>query len=161
MEASRPDGTIGNPNHNPNHDPSTDVIPRSASLDCVIIDEPEVVTTNIDELLKEYKVNQSKLVKVEHHIKHLEESLKQLKIPRGLQINQECQVIDETEDFRIHIREIQLNAEIEIVNVILDHYRPIFKKLWTRINYSLANWKNFLPQHPISRKKPSQSTNPS
>ena len=34
------------------------------------------------------------LVKVEHHIHHLEESLKQFKIPKGLQINQEYRVME-------------------------------------------------------------------
>ena len=40
--------------------------------------------------------------------------------------------MEETENFRIHIREIQLNTEMEIVNAILDHYRPVFRRLCER-----------------------------
>lgn len=64
--------------------------------------------------------------KVEHHCDFLEDSLQQFKIPKGLQLNKEYPVIDQDENFRAHTREIQFNAEIEIVNAILDYYRELF-----------------------------------
>ena len=67
---------------------------------------PELQTMNIDKLLETYRVVQSKCVKVEQHITFLELSIKQHKIPKGLQINKDNQVIHENEDFKAHIREI-------------------------------------------------------
>ena len=95
-------------------------------------DLPELSTTESEEVLHLYKINQSKLVKVEHHIHFLEDSIKEFKIPKGLQINKEYPAIDEIEDFRAHIREIQLNAEMEIVNAILNHYKQLFKTLCSK-----------------------------
>ena len=82
-------------------------------------------TTDVDELSHTMKINSSKLIKIEHHIDFLEESLKQHKIPKGLQLNKEYQVMGETQDFRTHIREILLNAETEITKAIISHYRQL------------------------------------
>ena len=90
---------------------------------------------------------------MEHHI---EESLKQFKIPKGLQINKEYQVMEETENFRIHIREIQLNTEMEIVNAILDHYRPVFRRLCERNKLFIKTRRTIsLPLHRNFQRKPS------
>ena len=58
---------------------------------------------NTEKILQQYKVNQSNLIKLEHHI------------------------MDVTDEFKSKIREIQLQTEIQIMNTILDHYEPIFK----------------------------------
>lgn len=115
-----------------NNPPSTDVIPsQEAEEDVVMTDEtfPEINAMNDDQLLSNYRINQSKLVKVEHHIKFLEQSIAETKIPQGLQWNKDYQVIDETEDFKVQIRKIQMLAEIDIVNTILSHYKNIFQQL--------------------------------
>ena len=72
-------------------------------------DFPELNTTDINKLLESYRINQSKTVKVEHHLIFLKESKKEHKIPKGLQWNKEYQVIDETQDFRTQVIQIQLN----------------------------------------------------
>ena len=54
-----------------------------SSLDQLeIMDQHELNTNSIDELLQNYKINQRKLVKVEHHIQHLEEPLNNLRSPK-------------------------------------------------------------------------------
>ena len=111
-------------NQNSNSNPSnSEVIPTSSE------DYPELQKMNANQLLEAYRVNQSKCFKVEHHIHFLEQSLKQCKIPKGLQINKEYQVIDESEDFKASIREIIMNAEIETVQAIIDHYKELFSNL--------------------------------
>jgi len=114
-----------------NNPPSSAVIPSTS--DSLQMDTnqllPVLQTNNIDQILPTYKINQTKMIKVEHHIDFLKQSLKEYKIPVGLQWNSEYNVIDETEDFRINIRQIQMHAEIEIVEAIIEHYEETFQIL--------------------------------
>lgn len=146
------------PLYNP---PSQDVILLSANnIAMDTSDSPELNTTDPEKLLQLYKINTSKRTKVEHHITFLEESLKQYKIPKGLQINKEYPVIDETEDFRSHIREIQMNAEIEIANTILTHYRTLFATLTKRTNLLSKRLKDLQPTTPELEKKTEEISKP-
>ena len=56
--------------------------------------------------------------------------------------------MEETEDFRIHIREIQLNAEIDTVNAILDHYRPLFRRLCEKNKLFIKRLEELSPSTP-------------
>lgn len=111
---------------NTNNPSSLDVIPETPDQDQEFI---ELNTDDTDRLLEYYRINQSKTVKVEHHIKFLKQSLKEYKTPKGLQINKEYHVIEEDEEFRKRIREIHMNAEIDIVTAMIEHYEGIFEKL--------------------------------
>ena len=121
---------IQNPNHNPS---TTDVIPdQQVETDEVMMTEttfPDIDKMNEEQLLTNYKVNQSKLIKVDHHLKFLRQSLQENKIPKGLQINKTYQVMEETEDFKAEIRSIHMLAEMDIVNQIIEHYDTIYRQL--------------------------------
>ena len=121
---------------------------------------PELNTQDPEKLLQLYKINISKQTKVEHHITFLEESLKQYKIPKGLQINKEYPVIDETEDFRSHIREIQMNAELETVKAILAHYKSLLTTLTRNINLLSKRLKDLQPTTPDLEKKTEEISKP-
>ena len=146
---------------NCNNPASTEVILISEEETAMDTDQfPELNTTNTEELLRIYKINQSKTVKVEHHIHFLEDSIKEFKIPKGLQINKEYPVIDETEDFRAHIREIQLNAELEIVNTILTHYHQLFKTLCSKNKILIKKLEDLTTTTPNLGKKTQEIDKP-
>ena len=42
--------------------------------------------------------------------------------------------MEATKQFRTQIRRIQQRTELEIINTILDHYRPLFKTLCEKSN---------------------------
>jgi len=131
---------------NPN---SKYVIPSTIDADAMEVEDfPELNTTDINKLLEAYRVNQSKAVKVEHHILFLEQSLKEFKIPKGLNWNKDYQVVDETEDFKAHIREIHMNAEIEIVNAIIDHYKDLYKILCKKSKAFVKKFEDLVPTTP-------------
>lgn len=133
------------PSDNPS---SSDVIP--SSLDEA---DSELNTTDINKLLDAYKINQSKAVKVEHHILFLEQSLKECKIPKGLQWNKDYHVIDETADFKTHIRQIHMNAEIEICQAILDHYKERFDILCKKSKAFTNRMEELAPENPELQTK--------
>ncbi|XP_065909039.1 uncharacterized protein [Dysidea avara] len=110
--------------HTPNNNPIPPaVIPESSASEST--NHPEIETMPFDKLLETYRINQSKLFKINHHLQFLRESLKKYTIPKGLQINKEYQVIDETEDFRKAIRNILMNAEIDTTTAIIEHYEDL------------------------------------
>jgi len=84
---------------------------------------------SINQLLEEYRICQSKLSKITHHLDFLRESLKKYTIPKGLQINKEYHVIDETNDFRAAIRNILMNAEVETTEAIISHYEELQRSI--------------------------------
>ena len=116
------DKELDDANPTPNHNPT-----NNSGLDGTASANPNHNPNPDENILQQYKTNQNKLIKLEHHITFLEESLLESKIPRGLQFNKNYQVMDITEEFKTKVREIQLQAEIQIVNTILNHYRPIFQ----------------------------------
>ena len=107
---------VRGPNPNPNPNPAAN-------------NYSEIQRVSNDELLETYRINKSKLHKIEHHLKFLKESLDRCKIPKGLQIVKEYRVIDETEDFKANIRTILMNAEIETTQAIIDHYEELYETI--------------------------------
>lgn len=140
-----------------NNNPSTmDVIPETQDQD-ESIDFMELHTTDTNnKLLESYRINESKAVKVEHHIQFLKQSRKEYKIPKGLQINNQYHVIDENQDFRAHINEIRYNAEMEIVNAILEHYETLYNTLCKKsraLTKKLAELTNDTPDLTNKKEK--------
>ena len=125
---------------------NTDVIPESLPMETEAY--PELSNMSNVQLLETHRVNLSKITKLEHHIEFLNLSLKQCKIPKGLQINKEYQVIDETEDFKLAIREILMSAEIETVQTIIEHYKEIHSNLCHKAKATVKRIEQLVPKNP-------------
>lgn len=121
------DGTDGNPN--PNLDPALSAaIPINA-----LTDQTSTPVDCIKSLSHSYQVKSTQLEKAKHHHEFLSQSFAELKIPQGLQWQTDFHVMHETEEFRQHIKTIQICAEMKIVNALSSHYKELAARLTTEV----------------------------
>ena len=124
------DGRIAD-NANPNTDPVTE----SAI--------PALSNEEIEKLLWEYKRDSTKLTKSTHHLQFLSECHKERKIPKGLQLRMNLNVMDGDKELKGRIQGILFTAELEILTELIAHYEDLTRKLQGDIDKTKASLDHF------------------
>ena len=105
------DGTESN-NSKPNHNPRQNVIPTT-------------VSRQLHDNLYKYKQLETELTKVEHHIDFLKTCIKEARVPFGLRWNTTVNVMEPNEDINQIIKQHQIQAELELVKIMVTRYESV------------------------------------
>ena len=119
-------------NSNPNNNPLQNVIPTALSR-------------QLHDNLYKYKQLETKLTKVEHHMDFLKTCTKEARVPFGLRWNTTVNVMEPNEEINQIIKQHQIEAELELVKIMLTHYESVRKDLnsqRTTMENTLENMKS-------------------
>ena len=97
----------------------------------------------IDQLLLEYKKDSTKLAKSVHHTQFLSECQKDRKIPKGLQLRVNLNVMDGDKSLMGRIQGIVFTAEMEILAKLINHYQELTNKLQKSIEKTKTSLDHF------------------
>ena len=75
-----------------------------------------------EKLLFEYKKDSTKLTKCTHHYEFLSQCRKDHKVPRGLQLKLELNIVDQDPSLLRRIKGILTQAELEILEETINNY---------------------------------------
>ena len=135
----------GNDGDDPPAVPNSNSNPSSP---IVIPDCPAMLSREkIDKQLFECKKINTKLIKTTHHTQFLQQCQKECRIPNGLQLKLQLNVVDGDISLLSKIKGILLQAEIEIVEELTDHYQELTDKLQNQAAEVQDTLKSFEEQN--------------